>query len=346
MTSSKRGCAIARRMFGRRDKTGLGGTKNTPDRATLVKLLKDRCSVAQGFCLVLLILSLVGAAASIVRFGRAVADSQPGAADGQGAQAPLVERLYLAGEGYQDDTLLKGELFEDIIRGSATASRGAYSSGAADQSDAAAGDDRDFGANASVVPDAAGRAEQDAGADVSAGLDATAGSVAGSSEAADAQPGASGAAGSGDAALGGDSTHVSEEPLGSTWVESDELITNDSALIARFVRDVSSALLLVAISWVGARFFRRIAKTGEPFRPERARELFLVADLLVALAIAPGLLEAGALWLGVTLLPTVSYDITYGILNYGLLIGAFLLLAFARVFSYGCLLQQQDDELV
>ena len=275
MTSSKRKRGAARRMLGWRGRVGLDDAGGAIDRPGVVRLLKSGCTLAQGFCIVLCILSLLGLVASVAELGRVVTEPRPAASEGQAAgEASLVERLYLGGEDPLDDAQTADDgRWGDLVNGSASAARGAYST------------------------DAAGQA-----------------GIAGRTD--------------------------------STWVESDALITNESAPIGRIVRNTSMALLLAVIFWVGARFFRRISVSGEPFRPERARELSHVADLLLVLAIVPGLLEAGTLWLGVVLLPGVSYDITYGFLNYGLLAGAILMLAFVRVFSYGCLLQQQDDELV
>ena len=301
MTGSKQGRGVARRMFGWRGRVGLDG--GTIDRPAVVKLLKSGCTLAQGFCMVLFILSLLGVAVSIAELGRVVAGprSDASGAGGQVAgEASLVERLYLLGEEGSSDAsqTVSDRRWGNLVNGSASAGLGTRLTDAAGQ---------------------AGVAGQ-AGAVGSNGVDSKAGSAG--------------------------STHASEAPGIAAQGEPDTLMTNASAPIAHIARAISSALLLMAIFWVGARFFRRIAVSGEPFRPERARELSHVADLLLVLAIAPGLVEAGTLWLGVVLLPDVSYDITYGFLNYGLLVGAILMIAFVRIFSYGCLLQQQDDELV
>ena len=124
------------------------------------------------------------------------------------------------------------------------------------------------------------------------------------------------------------------------------VITNDSAPVLHIVRNLSMTALFMAMLWVGARFFGRIGKTGEPFRPERARDLTTLSMLMMSLAVVPGLLEAGTLAVGIVLLPDVSYDVTWGVFNYLFMMCSILVTAFSRIFAYGCLLQDQDDELV
>lgn len=110
------------------------------------------------------------------------------------------------------------------------------------------------------------------------------------------------------------------------------------AIIANFV----ATPILLAMLWVGARFFRRSAREEGPLRPARAFELRLVAFLLIAYAILPGVIGNVAVPAGIRVLGGYSSMI---VSTTPLALGVFML-AFARVFKYGSMLQQQDDELV
>ena len=91
-----------------------------------------------------------------------------------------------------------------------------------------------------------------------------------------------------------------------------------------------------------ARMFGRIAKTRRPFERDRARELKTVAWLNIATSIAPGILAV--------VVSTAGFGDPYvpdGFsIDYDTIINSVILLAFAYIFDYGCVLQQQDDELL
>lgn len=131
------------------------------------------------------------------------------------------------------------------------------------------------------------------------------------------------------------------------WQRDDALAVVDTAPLPYMVQALSVGGIEAAALFFGARFFGRIAKTGEPFRQERARELGLVAKLVLVLSIVPCLLMLLTMVIGRALLGSAwpcSYEV--GLFSYGTLVCGFLLAAFAKVFEYGCILQQQDDELV
>lgn len=91
-----------------------------------------------------------------------------------------------------------------------------------------------------------------------------------------------------------------------------------------------------------ARMFGRIAKTKRPFERDRARELKLVAWLNIAASTAPGILAV--------VVSTAGFGDPYvpdGFsIDYDTILNCVILLAFAYIFDYGCMLQQQDDELL
>ena len=112
--------------------------------------------------------------------------------------------------------------------------------------------------------------------------------------------------------------------------------------ILRFVSYFVETPLLLAMLWIGSRFFGRAARQEGPLRPERAFELKLVGMLLIAYSFVPDLVAVLVQGLGPSTLGGGSHGIGQ-IMPFAL--GVFML-AFARVFKYGSMLQQQDDELV
>lgn len=110
------------------------------------------------------------------------------------------------------------------------------------------------------------------------------------------------------------------------------------------------ALIWVAMLVLGARFFSASSKQGGPFRIGRAKELGVIAILAMCLSFVPGLIT----WLAGLAIAAFSSDpsLTEGAIAFGevaqveVLYVGFILLAFADIFRYGCLLQQEDDGLV
>lgn len=100
----------------------------------------------------------------------------------------------------------------------------------------------------------------------------------------------------------------------------------------------------------GERFFRRISMSGRPFESPRVRELKVIGVLVVLAAIVSNIV-------GLTI-STWTYNVyltqrqfTWGVWEPGvvngwlIVLGAFVLVM-ARVFRYGCKLQDQDDRLL
>lgn len=128
--------------------------------------------------------------------------------------------------------------------------------------------------------------------------------------------------------------------------EEGDLAVIETAPLPYVVQALSVGGLEVAVLFLGARFFGRIAKTGKPFCRERARELGLIGKLVIVMSFAPCLLMIVTMAIGHLVLRDwpASYDIA--LFSYGALACGLLILAFAKVFEYGCILQEQDDELV
>ncbi len=100
----------------------------------------------------------------------------------------------------------------------------------------------------------------------------------------------------------------------------------------------------------GERFFRRISISGRPFESPRVRELKVIGVLVVLAAIVPNIVGLA--------ISTWTYNVyltqgqfTWGVWEPGvvngwlIVLGAFVLMM-ARVFRYGCKLQDQDDRLL
>lgn len=116
------------------------------------------------------------------------------------------------------------------------------------------------------------------------------------------------------------------------------------------LNDGLADLIWVAMLALGARFFSASSKQGGPFKVGRAKELGAIAALTVCLSFVPGIL----IWL-VGFAPvacSAGPSLTEGVVAFGemvhveLLYAGFVLLTFADIFRYGCLLQQEDDGLV
>lgn len=106
-------------------------------------------------------------------------------------------------------------------------------------------------------------------------------------------------------------------------------------VVGNYVRLV----LLGAATLVGQRALGRVGRTGEPFRAEVARDLLAAAVLVWLSSFVPGcagLLAAALLRTG----------FAGSVVDLGRLALGCALLAVAKVFEYGCILQQQDDELL
>lgn len=106
----------------------------------------------------------------------------------------------------------------------------------------------------------------------------------------------------------------------------------------------------MAVLAVGARFFHRIGLSGRPFERPRARELSIIGALALAAAIVPNAIGlAISTWAYNTYL--IQYQFVWGAWGPGAVdgwlvaLGAFVLMM-ARVFDYGCILQDQDDRLL
>lgn len=112
------------------------------------------------------------------------------------------------------------------------------------------------------------------------------------------------------------------------------------------VTEGATMLLYAALAglsfFFAARMFGRIAKTKRPFERDRARELKLVAWLNIAASIAPGILAVAVSTAGFGD-PYVPDGFS---IDYDAILNSVILLAFAYIFDYGCMLQQQDDELL
>lgn len=112
---------------------------------------------------------------------------------------------------------------------------------------------------------------------------------------------------------------------------------------------IGYSLCGIAASLRARRMLRNIAETGRPFDLDRARELMRIGQLLMFMAFAVPLLGQG-LTRGLLLL--VGYAGDMPPLNGGGLIASFcimlgvVLMAIARIFEYGCVLQEQDDRLL
>ena len=93
-------------------------------------------------------------------------------------------------------------------------------------------------------------------------------------------------------------------------------------------------------------FFRAIAKSGLPFKRVRARELQHIGALLVLGSLISGPVGIVSILLVTSLSGApLSWSIT-DVFQIGSLAVGIIVFVFARVFEYGCILQEQDDALL
>lgn len=125
--------------------------------------------------------------------------------------------------------------------------------------------------------------------------------------------------------------------------------------LSSVARGVVGGALTGAAFALAARMCGRVRRTGEVFSPERACELGRVGVLTLLAGLLPGVLLAvgqavanavvGSLVaqgqvVGYALVPALrAQDVTLAAVG-------LLLVAVARMFEYGCILQKQDDELL
>lgn len=116
---------------------------------------------------------------------------------------------------------------------------------------------------------------------------------------------------------------------------------------------VASALCWVAATLalaLAALLCGRVRRTGEVFSPRRARELGAVGWLLLLAGVLPPLVlnVAWPVVTGLTRSLGLSYSMSLPVMreDFVLCAAGLLLVAVARMFEYGCILQKQDDELL
>lgn len=116
------------------------------------------------------------------------------------------------------------------------------------------------------------------------------------------------------------------------------------------VRGVVSAGLSGAAFALAALLCGRVRRTGEVFSPRRARELGAVGWLLLLAGVLPPLVlnVAWPVVDGLTRSLGLSYSMSLPVMreDFVLCAAGLLLMAVARMFEYGCILQKQDDELL
>lgn len=115
-------------------------------------------------------------------------------------------------------------------------------------------------------------------------------------------------------------------------------------------RGVVSAGLSGAAFALAALLCGRVRRTGEVFSPRRARELGAVGWLLLLAGVLPPLVlnVAWPVVTGLTRSLGLSYSMSLPVMREDFVLCAtgLLLMAVARMFEYGCILQKQDDELL
>lgn len=106
------------------------------------------------------------------------------------------------------------------------------------------------------------------------------------------------------------------------------------------IRRIAVTLLLFAIAGVSLSVFVTIRAHGSPFLPQVYRRMKLLALLVFLLSEAPNWVVYG---LRILLLDLWNFTVISGSGFVGLTLAA-ALYAFAMIFRYGCLLQQESDE--
>ena len=111
-----------------------------------------------------------------------------------------------------------------------------------------------------------------------------------------------------------------------------------------FVSQALSAILRFLIFSTAVDFFKAISKTEKPFVLARAYNLKRIGALLVLLGVVPDALGVVSIWLSHPYTAGMSYGVS--IFDTAPLAAGIIVFVFARVFEYGCVLQEQDDALL
>lgn len=108
---------------------------------------------------------------------------------------------------------------------------------------------------------------------------------------------------------------------------------------------LGQALCIGALLMAG-RFFRAVGKTRRPFTTERAHDLQRIGVLLTAAGLGSRLVGVCTT---LAVFAALGYDGSWSfgeVFDPAALAAGVCVLMFARVFEYGCVLQEQDDGLV
>lgn len=116
---------------------------------------------------------------------------------------------------------------------------------------------------------------------------------------------------------------------------------NDLTAVTMLSEGVVTMALAFVICVIATRAASELSDTGRPFTAGMVRALKRVGRLLTYMFLLPTLMGLVIAWAAP---PDVTLVVGGGSV-YLLLAGSFVLM-FARFFEYGCILQQQDDELL
>ena len=124
---------------------------------------------------------------------------------------------------------------------------------------------------------------------------------------------------------------------GTSWVG---FIQDNKTWVSRALSSIFNFLMFST----ALDFFKAISKTEKPFVPARARNLKRIGALLALSGIIPDAAGVVSIWLSHAYTAGMSYGVT--IFDTAPLAAGIVIFVFAKVFEYGCILQEQDDALL
>ena len=131
-------------------------------------------------------------------------------------------------------------------------------------------------------------------------------------------------------------------------------VQRDGKTVMTIVDSDGRATLALVLSWlayaaalaIGSRFFQRISLSRRPFERARALDLAHIGMLLVVIGVVVPFASAAITFAG---LLAAGYQGSYSVplfLHAPAFITGLSIMVLARVFEYGCILQEQDDRLL
>lgn len=140
--------------------------------------------------------------------------------------------------------------------------------------------------------------------------------------------------------------NVSETPYAETEENGKTIVVTTYGATAQCIEGILDCVIFGAIMFVANKIFTDILKEGTPFRNQIVSRLRIIAILLIAYAVVPnflGCMISSLLTPGGFLDNIRAENLS---VSAGKVFFAMMFFLLMNIFSYGCLLQDESDELL